>query len=196
MKSITIELRLSAAEPGLMTFYLPNSENAYRQSKSRSIRYPAGSSSLQLAISYFPVDLNLRFDPDSKQNDFQLQSLSFTRAGNTTRLNARQIAPYIVGAIGMDWALVSDRLVMTLKTDDPQLILRGLPIPSANSVLWFSPIPVLFLLMYIVRRASSVHVQWVGRLTSFAIVILAVLYWSGGFFPQDNLYKALVVAGL
>ncbi len=196
LKSITIELRLSAAKPGLMTFYLPNSENAYSQSKSRSIRYPAGSSSHQLDISYFPVHLNLRFDPDNKQNDFQLQSLSFTRAGNTTRLNARQIVPYIVGTIGMDWALVSDRLAMTLKTDDPQLILGGLPIPSANSVLWFSPIPVLFLLIYIVRRASSVHVQWVGRLTSFAIVILAVLYWSGGFFPRDNLYKALVVAGL
>lgn len=194
--SVTIKLKLSAAKPGLMTFYQPTSENTYNQSKSQSVHYPAGSSSHQLVIPSFPDDLNLRFDPDTKQNDFQLQSLSFTRSGNTTLLNAKQLALYIVEARGMKWELVSDHLEMILKTDDPQLILGKLPIPSASLALWFSPIPALFLLIYIVRRANHVNVQWVGKVTSLAIISLAVLYWLGGFYPQDNLYKALVVVEL
>lgn len=196
LNSVTIELKLSAAKPGYMTFYLPTSENTYNQSKSQSVHYPAGSSNQQLDIPYFSDDLNLRFDPDNKQNDFQLQSISFTRSGNTTLLNAKQLASYVVDARGMKWELVSDRLAMTLKTDDPQLILGGLPLPSVSPMLWLTPMLALFLMIHIVRRTSHVNVQWGGKFIYLAIICLAVLYWMGELYPQDNLYKALVVVGL
>lgn len=190
---ITIEIQLDAAKPGLMQVFWPTPENNYSSTQFKNIRFPAGVSSQKIKIPSFNNKLNLRIDPDNKNNRIKIKHISFSMADSKTTISRGQLGDYIVDAIELKWHSAPDSLILELESNDSKLILSNLPFPSSSFMIWLGPVLILAFRFLIPANQYTNALSSTGRSAYIVIVLFLLLHLLGLSKLEGSLLQSLII---
>ena len=196
LNTLTIEIDFSANQAGLLTFYWPTPDNAYKKSDSKSLQYQAGENRIRVQTRAFDEKLSLRIDPDSTANKVQLSRLSLKRFNNKITLDSRQLAASIVATHSLTWVPGDNAIDMSLAKNDPQLLLGNLPFPKTSFIFWFGLLLVLTVQAYLFVRLSRLSQRMQSKIIPVVFAICLLAYLAGGLMMQDSNLLALTFSSM